>query len=228
MAQEKSPVSGAAGEHGNLAEIGAKLSNPLSDVWALFTEFDLGWSEGDISGEHKFGSAMLFQPVLPFKLTEGWKLITRPVVPVALGTPVPDGINESQGRASFDCKRGLGDIQVPLLISPNPKPDSHWMFSGGPTFVLPTATTDELGSDKWQAGPALVGVYKTEKLTGGTLGQYWWSYATQGSNKPDQQCLDTLFFSSTTCPMPGRLAPIPPSPIITRRVPVTNGTYRWV
>jgi hypothetical protein len=144
-------ASGGNGQD-NLAELGAKLSNPLSDVWALFTEFDFNWSEGDISdGEHKFGSDMLFQPILPFKLTNDWKLITRPIVPVVFGTPVPDGINESQGRASFDYKNGLGDIKVSLLFSPNPQPGSHWMFAGGPTFVLPTATTDELGSDKWQA-----------------------------------------------------------------------------
>jgi hypothetical protein len=180
---------------GGLAELGAKLSNPLSDVWALFTEFDFDWSEGDISdGEHKFGSAMLFQPVLPFKFTDDWKLITRPVVPVAFGVPVPDGINESQGRASFDYKQGLGDIQVPLLFSPNPKPGGHWMFGGGPTFVLPTATSDELGSDKWQAGPALVGVYKTENVTTGALGQYWWSFATQGHNKPDTSNGSILYF----------------------------------
>ena len=183
------------GGQGNLAELGAKLSNPLSDVWALFTEFDVNWSEGDISdGEHKIGSNMLFQPVLPFKLTNDWKLITRPIVPVIFGAPVPDGVNESQGRASFDYKNGLGDIQVPLLLSPNPKPGSRWMFGGGPTFVLPTATTDELGSDKWQAGPALVGVYKTEKITTGALGQYWWSFATQGNNKPDTSNGSILYF----------------------------------
>jgi hypothetical protein len=189
------PAGSGAGQ-GNLSELGAKLSNPLSDVWALFTEFDVNWSEGDISdGEHKIGSDMLFQPIMPFKLTEDWKLITRPVVPVALGVPVPDGINESQGRASFDYKNGLGDIQVPLLFSPNQKPGSRWMFGGGPSFVLPTATTDELGADKWQAGPALVGVYKTSKLTIGALGQYWWSFATQGSNKPDTSKGSILYFS---------------------------------
>jgi hypothetical protein len=187
--------AGSGAGQGNLAELGAKLSNPLSDVWALFTEFDFNWSEGDISdGEHKFGSAMLFQPILPFKLTNDWKLITRPIVPVVFGTPVPDGINESKGRASFDYKNGLGDIQVPLLFSPNPKPGSRWMFGGGPTFVLPTATTDELGSDKWQAGPAMVGVYKTEKVTTGALGQYWWSIATQGSDKPDTSNGSILYF----------------------------------
>jgi hypothetical protein len=60
--------------------------------------------------------------------------------------------------------------------------------------VLPTATTDELGSDKWQAGPALVGVYKTEKITTGALGQYWWSFATQGNNKPDTSNGSILYF----------------------------------
>jgi hypothetical protein len=197
MAQEPSRHASDSGAgQGNLAELGAKLSNPLSDVWALFTEFDVNWSEGDISdGEHKVGSNMLFQPIMPFKLTEDWKLITRPVVPVALGTPVPDGINESQGRASFDYKQGLGDIQVPFLFSPNPKSGGHWMIGGGPTFVLPTATTDELGSDKWQAGPALVGVYKTKKITAGALGQYWWSFATQGNNKPDTSKGSILYFS---------------------------------
>ena len=187
--------AGSGGGQGNLAELGAKLSNPLSDVWALFTEFDFNWSKGDLSDdEHKFGKAMLFQPVLPFKLTEDWKLITRPVVPVALGTPIPDGFNATTGTATFDKKHGLGDIQVPLLFSPDPKPDSHWMFGGGPTFVFPTATSDELGSDKWEMGPALVGVYKTKKVTTGALGQYWWSVASQGSNKPDTSHGSILYF----------------------------------
>jgi hypothetical protein len=31
--------------------LGTKLSNPLSDVWALFTEFDLNWSRGDLSND---------------------------------------------------------------------------------------------------------------------------------------------------------------------------------
>ena len=44
--QQQSAHSGT--EHGSLGELGAKLSNPLGDVWALFTEFDLNWSEGNL------------------------------------------------------------------------------------------------------------------------------------------------------------------------------------
>jgi hypothetical protein len=85
MAQEPKPQA-ADGGHGSLAELGAKLSNPLSDVWALFTEFDVNWSEGDISdGEHKMGGDMLFQPVMPFKLN------IIPVIPALVKNPIFGG-----------------------------------------------------------------------------------------------------------------------------------------
>jgi len=43
-------------KHGSLDEIGAKRSNPVSDVWALFTEFDLSFSNGDLTrGDAKLG-----------------------------------------------------------------------------------------------------------------------------------------------------------------------------
>jgi len=186
MAEEASrQTSGSDTGSGSLAELGSKLSNPLSDVWALFTEFNFNWSRGDLSdNDYKFGSDMLFQPVRPFKLTDSWKLITRPAVPIVFRTPIPAGINP-QGTAAFDYKGGLGDIQLPLLFALDPKPGSRWMLGGGPTFVLPTATDEALGSGKWQAGPALVGVYKTKTLTAGALGQYWWSLAGSGQSRPD-------------------------------------------
>ena len=34
-------------EHDYLADVGAKLSNPVSDVWAHFTQFGLTFSDGD-------------------------------------------------------------------------------------------------------------------------------------------------------------------------------------
>jgi hypothetical protein len=75
-------VSGAAGaqedSQQNLAKVGAKLSNPLSDIWALFTEFDASFYDGNLNqGDDLAGSAMLFQPILPIPLHgSGWNLIT--------------------------------------------------------------------------------------------------------------------------------------------------------
>jgi hypothetical protein len=103
-------------EHGNLAEIGAKLSNPVSDVWALFTEFDLNFSDGDINqGDAKVGGRMLFQPILPLPLfgegDQQWKLITRPTVPILFSQPVPKGFDDFSsiggigGHPAADARR---------------------------------------------------------------------------------------------------------------------------
>ena len=44
----------------NLAEVGKRLSNPLSDVWALFARFTLNSSDGNAtSTDPKVGGAML-------------------------------------------------------------------------------------------------------------------------------------------------------------------------
>ena len=88
-------ASGAAGgstaggdsSQASLAEIGHKLTNPVSDVWALFTEFDLTFSDGDVNkGDSKIGGRMILQPVMPITLygrgENAWKLIMRPAIPV--------------------------------------------------------------------------------------------------------------------------------------------------
>jgi hypothetical protein len=169
-------------EHGSLGDLAAKVSDPTSDVWALFTEFDFTWNKGDLSDDdYKFGADMLFQPIMPFKLTKDMKLLTRPVVPVIFSTPVPNSL-KADGTASFSNKGGLGDISVPLLFSPDPKPGQSFSFGLGPTFQFPTHSQRELGTKTWEAGPAALVVHKSKKTRAGILAQYWWSYAEYGNN----------------------------------------------
>ena len=61
------PVTGAqeprAASESDLAETARRLSNPLSDVWALFARFDLDFADGEVNlGDPKIGSKMIFQP----------------------------------------------------------------------------------------------------------------------------------------------------------------------
>lgn len=57
--------------HGSLDNVGIKLANPVSDVWALFTEIDLGFNNGAANGGEDFVFFQtLFQPVMPIKLTQ--------------------------------------------------------------------------------------------------------------------------------------------------------------
>jgi hypothetical protein len=184
-------------EHGSLAEVGAKLANPVSDVWALFTEFDLTFSDGDLNtGNAKIGGRMIFQPVLPFPLygqgEHAWKLITRPIVPVLFSEPVPKGFDE------FNNLGGLGDIQLPMLVSP---PSGNWLLGLGPTWLLPSATRNEFGQQQWGVGPAAVIGYHTKDWTAGIFPQYTWGIGGwNGADKPDASYLSLLYFFAYNLP----------------------------
>ena len=186
-----SPLSATADR---AAETGKKLSDPTSDVWALFTEFDVTYSEGDLSdGDHRSGSAMIFQPIMPFSFTKNSKLITRPTLPVIFSQDIPSGLN-ADGSVAFDTADGLGDMSLPILYTPNAAPGTlKWGM--GPTFVFPTATDDDLGTDTWEIGPAGVLVYATGPWQFAALGQYWWNYAESGNNVKDTSH-GTLLYST--------------------------------
>lgn len=197
-AATKSAAGGGSGqayappEHGNLAEVGAKLSNPVSDVWALFTEFDLTFSNGDVNkGDAKVGGRMIFQPVLPFPLyvrgKDEWKLITRPIIPILFSEPVPKGFDE------FNNLGGLGDIQLPIMVSP---PSGNWLLGLGPTWLFPSATRKEFGRQQWGVSPAVVLGYHTKEWIAGVFPQYTWGIGgwNNGKDTPDASYLSLLYF----------------------------------
>jgi len=178
-------------EHGSLAEVGKKLSDPTSNVWALFTEFDLSFSSGDINqGAANPGFRMIFQPIMPFPLygtgDDAWRFITRPIIPVFFSQPIPTGFNENNNLA------GLGDIQLPMLVSPAAE---HWILALGPTWLFPTATHDVLGKQQWGVGPAGVLGYKTKEWTGGIFPQWTFGIGGWNDNKtPTVNNLNMLYF----------------------------------
>lgn len=183
----------------DVAETGRKLSNPLSDVWALFSRFEVSFADGDVnSGDSRVGGAMLFQPILPVPLYgEGanrWNLITRPTLPVLFSQPVPTALN------TFDHTGGLGDFQLPTVIAP---PTGNWILGAGPAFLFPTATDDAFGRQQWGLGPALVVGYRSEAATFGAFGQYYFGVGSTGDREPgvrDASYLNLLYFLSVNLP----------------------------
>lgn len=190
-AQGNSGQASVQSEQDKLAEIGAKLANPVSDVWALFTEFDLYFSDGDLNeGSSEVGGRMIFQPILPFPLygrgEDQWKLITRPIIPVLFSQPVPKGFDE------FSHLGGLGDTQLPMMASPS---TGNWLFALGPTWLLPTATREEFGQQQWGVGPAAVIGYHTKKWIAGVFPQYTFGIGGwNGKDTPDANYLSMLYF----------------------------------
>jgi len=174
-------------EHGSLGNVGAKLANPLSDLWSLQFDFQpLRFFDGDVNrGDEVVGSGVVFQPVLPIPLYgEGdaeWRMITRPVIPIQFSQPVPRGYN------NFYNKGGIGDIQLPLLLAVPKKYAGNWILGGGPVAVFPTASDDALGQDQFGLGPAVVLGYKTKSFTAVLFPNYFWKVGShdQDGNTPD-------------------------------------------
>jgi hypothetical protein len=185
-------------DHASLAEIGAKLSDPTSNVWALFTEFDLSFSDGDANaGNPKPGGDMVFQPILPVPLygegKEQWKMINRPTIPVIFRGAVPTGLD------TFDHETGLGDITWPMMLTP---PAGNWMLGLGPTWLFPTATEDAFGREQFGVGPSAIFGYKTKKFVVGVQPQYFFKIGSIGNqaNKPDASFMNLLYFGFLNLP----------------------------
>jgi len=172
----------------NLQEINRKLTNPVSDVWALFTEFDLFFSDGNVNqGNAQPGARMLLQPIMPIPLhgqgKDEWKLITRPTLPILFSQPVPTGFDQ------FTHLGGLGDLQLPTMVAP---PTGKLIFGLGPDWLFPTATRTEFGRQQWGVGPAGVIGYATKEVTAAVLPQYYFGIGGWG-DKPDANYMSLLY-----------------------------------
>lgn len=178
----KAATSPLEAKHGGLGRIGRKLSNPVSDLWAISTSWNMpAYYDGDVNtGDPEIGATTLLQPIIPIPLygtgDAQWRMVTRPVIPLIWSQPVPTGLND------FRDKSGIGDIQLPLLVNLPESISGPWLVGAGVVFLLPTATNDALGADQWAAGPAFVLGYKTEKITMGIFPNYFWKIGSSGQD----------------------------------------------
>jgi hypothetical protein len=107
------------------------------------------------------------QPVIPFSLTKDWNVITRTIVPIVHAEAPVSGAGEHSG---------LGDITQSFFFSPK-EPVAGWILGGGPVFLYPTATDNQLGSQKWGSGPTAVVLQQKSGWTYGVLANHLWSFA---------------------------------------------------
>ena len=164
-------------------KIGQAMANPLSYLWLTFMQNDLISYKGDMLDAFDLDdlkmNTFLFQPVLSVQLTEKWKTIIRPVIPINSFETV-ENLNISVGNRpevvgiDLERKTGIGDIVLWTAFSNQYEPPFVWGF--GPTLMLNTASHDFLGTGKTSAGPMALGVSITDKWIIGGVAQHWWSF----------------------------------------------------
>jgi hypothetical protein len=191
-------ADGDAGEDGSLASVGAKLSDPTSNVWAMFTQFGMTWSDGDLNtGDAELGGNMIFQPILPVPLygegEDQWKILVRPAVPILFGNSVPESFNR------FDNETGIGDISLPLPVT---MPAGNWLLGLGPNFLIPSSSQDAFGRQQWAVGPTGILGYKTKDWIAGIFPQYYFGIGSRGDQdgKPDASYMQLLYFGFYNLP----------------------------
>jgi hypothetical protein len=76
---------------------------------------------------------------------------------------------------------GLGDVLQSMFFSPTEPTRNDWLWGAGPVFLLPTATDDLLGAEKFAIGPTAVVLRQTHGWTYGMLFNQLWSVAGNGN-----------------------------------------------
>jgi hypothetical protein len=122
-------------------ELAISLHNPFEDFVKIPIQSTTGFQVGH---NHNVGDSLNIEPLLPFSLDADWDLFARPSLSVTY-LPSP--------HEQF----GLEDLQASFVLTPAKA--TTWIWGVGPIFQFPTATSKELGTGRWSAGPTAALVY---------------------------------------------------------------------
>jgi hypothetical protein len=183
LAQDHAAASAAAS-----AELAKKSLNPVADLVSLPLQYNYDRKIGPAESGSK--SLLNVQPVIPFSLNVDWNLISRTIVPfIDQQGSLPNGAADASG---------LGDITQSVFFSPKKPTASGWIWGAGPVFLLPTASKDILGAEKWGIGPTGVALKQEHGWTYGVLANHVWSVAGDSDRKDISATYLQPFLSFTT------------------------------
>jgi hypothetical protein len=144
-------------------DLAQAAQNPVANVISLPFQNNTNFNFGPLE---KTQNILNIQPVIPFSLGQNWNLITRTILPV---------ISQPALFPGDDRTFGLGDTVFTAFISPASPGRIIW--GAGPVLLLPSATDDKLGTEKWGAGPSAVALTSRGPWLFGVLANHIWSFA---------------------------------------------------
>ena len=161
-------------------EVARELANPNTPLASLTLKNQITFFEGDLPGaDDEMSGTLLFQPALPFPLSNGDKIIFRPAIPLL----VEQSIFDPAGGGDFDSKTGLGDIAFDLAYAKSLP--SGLLMAGGLISALPTATRGDLGREQWTLGPEILFGFISEKYLLAIFPSHQWDIAGSGNEDMD-------------------------------------------
>lgn len=152
-------------------ELATAAQNPVANLISLPLQNNTFFGVGP---DDDTANVLNIQPVIPVTLGD-WNLINRTIAPVIYLPDLTRGLESLPEGIDGGSSFGLGDINHTVFVSPAQPGEVIWGI--GPSITLPTATDDELGSEKWSAGPSAVVLITPKPWVAGALVRQLWSFA---------------------------------------------------
>ena len=160
-------MAGAAqAQSDEAAELAKKLANPVASLVSV--PFQYNYDEHYGPADAGSVSKLNIQPVIPLTLGSDWNLITRTIVPL---------VDQQDLPVKGEDASGVGDTTASQFFSPKAPTAGGWIWGAGPVELLPTASDDALGAEKWGLGPTAVMLKQFGPWTVGGLANHVWSVA---------------------------------------------------
>lgn len=175
LSAQEQPVSSAE-------DLAKKLANPVASLISAPFQNNMDVGIGTFNGSR---NTLNIQPVVPIVLSAKMNLIARMVLPVISQHDIT-GENTQQG--------GLSDATLSAFFSPVGK-EGALIWGAGPAFLVPTATNEILGTEKFGIGPTALALKQTNGWTIGALVNQLWSIAGADDRNDVNQMFVQPFFA---------------------------------
>jgi hypothetical protein len=157
--QQSLPQQTTTASTQSLQDLAKDTLNPFAGVFKIPVQFTTGFGVG---AYHRAGESLNIEPLLPFALDSDWDLIAQPSLNLTYA-PSPSK------------QFGLQDLQTFFFLTP--AKDKTWIWGIGPVFQFPTASSKELGTGRWSAGPTATLIYERGPWLIGILSNQLMSFA---------------------------------------------------
>ncbi len=181
------------------ADLAKAAQNPIANMISLPFQNNTNFGMGP---KERSQNILNVQPVYPVSVGDDWNLITRTILPLVsqpgltgfslVGDTIVVDPNGLEKERTF----GLGDTTFTAFLSPKDSGNITWGV--GPVVLLPTATDDAIGSDKWGLGVSAVVLAMPGNWVVGSLFSNLWSVG--GSGEQDINLFTWQYFINYNIP----------------------------
>ncbi len=204
------------------------VQNPVASMIIVPVQNNTNFGIGPFA---RTQNVMNIQPLIPIQATANWKLTIRWIAPIiwqpASGTANLEVYGIEEATPAYFATQplqksagvyGFGDMTPTFFFAPRKPRKLIWGV--GPYFILPTATSRDLGQGKLSIGPSVVVLVQPGPWTIGALVNNAWSVAGSGGRRPVNQMSLQYFLNYNL--KSGWYIPL--SPIITANWKASDGS----